>query len=46
MLTPKEMLQKGIFGGTYFNKLVDYRVFPKGLVFRLRSKLFFIKELQ
>ena len=29
MLSPKEMLQKGIFGGTYFNKLVDYRVFPK-----------------
>ena len=29
MLTPKQMLQKGIFGGTYFNQLVDYRIFPK-----------------
>ncbi len=29
MLTPKQMLKKGIFGGTYFNKLVDYRKFPK-----------------
>ena len=29
MLTPKEMLRKGIFGGTYFNKLVDYRIFPE-----------------
>ena len=23
------MLKKGIFGGTYFNQLVDYRKFPK-----------------
>ena len=29
MLTPKQMLIKGIFGGTYFNQLVDYRKFPK-----------------
>ncbi|OUU79748.1 MAG: hypothetical protein CBC38_04570 [Gammaproteobacteria bacterium TMED78] len=29
MLTPKEMLQKGIFGGTYFYELIDYREFPK-----------------
>ena len=29
MLTPKQMLYKGIFGGTYFNQLVDYRIFPK-----------------
>ena len=29
MLTPKEMLQKGIFGGTYFYELIDYRDFPK-----------------
>jgi hypothetical protein len=29
MLTPKQMLHKGIFGGTYFNQLVDYRIFPK-----------------
>ena len=29
MLTPKQMLHKGIFGGTYFNQLVDHRAFPK-----------------
>ena len=29
MLTPKEMIRMGIFGGTYFSKLVDYRTFPK-----------------
>ena len=29
MLTPKQMLHKGIFGGTYFNQLVDPRIFPK-----------------
>ena len=23
MLTPKQMLKKGIFGGTYFNQLVE-----------------------
>ncbi len=28
MLTPKEMLHKGIFGGTYFSKLVDHKEFP------------------
>ena len=28
MLTPKEMLQKGIFGGTYFSDLIDYKEFP------------------
>ena len=29
MLTPKEMIRMGVFGGTYFSKLVDYRAFPK-----------------
>ena len=29
MLTPKQMLKKGIFGGTYYNQLGDYRKFPK-----------------
>ena len=29
MLTPKEMIRMGVFGGTYFSKLVDYRTFPK-----------------
>ena len=28
MLTPKEMLHKGIFGGTYFSDLIDYKEFP------------------
>ncbi len=28
MLTPKEMLYKGIFGGTYFAELVDHKEFP------------------
>ena len=28
MLTPKEMLHKGIFGGTYFNELINYKEFP------------------
>jgi len=27
MLTPKQMLHKGIFGGTYFNQLVDLESF-------------------
>tara|TARA_B100001250_G_scaffold140867_1_gene120572 strand:+ start:316 stop:819 length:504 start_codon:yes stop_codon:yes gene_type:complete len=29
MLTPKQMIHKGIFGGTYFYELVDYNIFPK-----------------
>ena len=28
MLTPKEMLHKGIFGGTYFAELIDHNNFP------------------
>tara|TARA_B100000029_G_scaffold460767_1_gene491989 strand:+ start:132 stop:650 length:519 start_codon:yes stop_codon:yes gene_type:complete len=28
MLTPKEMLHRGIFGGTYFNSLIDPKEFP------------------
>ena len=28
MLTPKVMLHKGIFGGTYFNELINYKDFP------------------
>ena len=31
MLTPKEMIRMGVFGGTYFSKLVDYRTFPKAV---------------
>ena len=28
MLTPKEMLHKGIFGGTYFSELINHKEFP------------------
>ena len=28
MLTPKEMLKMGVFGGTYFNTLVGYEEYP------------------
>jgi len=44
MLSPKEMLQKGIFGGTYFNKLVDYRVFPKEWFLDLDQSYFLSKN--
>ena len=44
MLSPKEMLQKGIFGGTYFNKLVDYRVFPKDWFLDLDQSYFLSKN--
>ena len=29
MLTPKQMLHRGIFGGTYFAELIDYKDFPR-----------------
>lgn len=29
MFTPKEMLEKGIFGGTYFAELIDHKDFPE-----------------
>ena len=29
MLSPKEMINKGVFGGTYFSDLIDPRDFPK-----------------
>ena len=28
MLTPKEMLHRGIFGGTYFSELINHEDFP------------------
>ena len=39
MLTPKQMLHKGIFGGTYFSQLVDYRAFPKDWFNNLHHKI-------
>jgi len=29
MFTPKEMLEKGIFGGTYFAELINHKDFPE-----------------
>ena len=29
MITPKEILRKGIFWGIYFAELVDHKDFPK-----------------
>lgn len=40
MLTPKQMLKKGIFGGTYFNQLVDYRIFPQDWFSELDESFF------
>lgn len=28
MLTPKEMINKGVFGGTYFTELINYQDYP------------------
>ena len=44
MLTPKKMLHKGIFGGTYFNQLVDYRIFPKEWFLDLDKSYFLSKN--
>jgi hypothetical protein len=29
MLTPKEMINKGVFGGTYFTELINYQDYPE-----------------
>lgn len=34
------MLKKGIFGGTYFNQLVDYRIFPQDWFSELDESFF------
>jgi len=44
MLTPKQMLKKGIFGGTYFNQLVDYRIFPQDWFSELDESFFLSKQ--
>ena len=46
MLTPKQMLKKGIFGGTYFNQLVDYRKFPKDWFLELDDIYFLSKKYE
>ena len=46
MLTPKQMLKKGIFGGTYFNQLVDYRKFPKDWFSELDDIYFLSKKYE
>ena len=38
MLTPKQMLHKGIFGGTYFAELVDYKNFPDDWFYKLNKQ--------
>ena len=43
MLSPMQMLKKGIFGGTYFNQLVDYTLFPKEWFLDL-DKSYFLSE--
>ena len=44
MFTPKEMLQKGIFGGTYFSRLVDHKEFPEDWFNDLDEKFFLSKK--
>ena len=41
MLTPKEMLEKGIFGGTYFAELIDHRYFPEDWFKKLDASYYF-----
>ncbi|MBH98554.1 MAG: hypothetical protein CMM56_08895 [Rhodospirillaceae bacterium] len=44
MLTPKEMIHKGIFGGTYFSELVDHREFPEEWFKGLEEKFYCSKK--
>ena len=44
MLTPKQMLHKGIFGGTYFAELVDYKNFPDDWFYKLNKSFYCSKE--
>ncbi|MFL2554318.1 MAG: hypothetical protein ACJ0S4_06460 [Candidatus Rariloculaceae bacterium] len=43
MLTPKEMLHRGIFGGTYFSALISYKDFPDDW-FKALNKNFYSSE--
>ena len=43
MLTPKEMLHRGIFGGTYFSELINHEDFP-GDWFKGLNKDFYSSE--
>ncbi len=40
MLAPQEMISRGIFGGTYFSKLIDYRDFPDSWFENLDENLY------
>jgi hypothetical protein len=40
MLAPQEMIARGIFGGTYFSKLIDYRDFPDSWFENLDENLY------
>lgn len=44
MLTPKEMLHMGIFGGTYFAELIDYKMFPSNWFEDLDESFFLSKN--
>jgi hypothetical protein len=44
MLTPKEMLHKGIFGGTYFNQLIKINDFPSHWFDELDKKYYLSKN--
>ena len=46
MLTPKEMIRMGVFGGTYFSKLVDYRTFPKEWFSDIDEKFYLSNNFQ
>ena len=43
MLTPKEMLYKGIFGGTYFSQLININDFPS-IWFDNLDKKYYLSE--
>ena len=46
MLTPKEMLHRGIFGGTYFSELIDHKDFPEDWFRGLKKVFIFLKNIE